>query len=381
MSAHVLILTSDFGEGHQQVAEAIHQVLSADNPAVSSRIVNVMECLHPRLHPLSRTMFFQAVKKWPSLYGFLYRKTYGPTFSAHFLNELTHFGVKRLEHLILAEQPDVVVSTYPFASCAMSHLRKQRLPHIPLVTMITDHTAHRSWIHPHTDRYIVGSSRVQEGLRASGVAREKIHITGIPVRPAFSAPYSKAHLRTQHGLHPTTPTVLILGGGFGLFGDDLFDVAFLDSLPKPLQVLIICGHNEKLKELLTRRLDTHRKWVKVLGFVDNMQEWMAMSDLVLTKPGGVTTAEAMALEIPMLLYKPIPGQEEDNLCYLVESGVAEAATSHRMLKEKLHQLLANDHARLQMAEAAAREGHKNSARDAAQLVEDFLSCVPLSLSH
>ncbi|KEO81141.1 MGDG synthase family glycosyltransferase [Tumebacillus flagellatus] len=379
MSARVLILTSDFGEGHQQVAEAMQRVLAEHYPGLHARVVNVMECLHPRLHPISRTVFLQALKKLPSLYGFLYRKTYGPTISSHFLNELTNFGLKRLEHLLQAEQPDVVVSTFPFASAAMSHLRKQHVTDVPLVTIITDHTVHHSWIHPGTDLYLVGSKRVQDGLVASGVPHECIEVTGIPVRPAFGKNYSKHHLRMVHGLRPTTPVVLILGGGFGLFGEDLFDEALLDTLPTPVQLVIVCGHNEKARAQIERVLGGHRERVKVLGFVDNMQEWMAMADLVLTKPGGVTTSEAMALEIPMLLYKPIPGQEEDNLRYLVGSGVALAAASKARLLENLRLLLQDDALRLQMKHAAAREGHKDSAREAARLLERFFAPVPVSL--
>ncbi|MBL0388983.1 glycosyltransferase [Tumebacillus sp. ITR2] len=377
MTTSVLILTSDFGEGHQQVAEAIHQVLEADHPDLVCRVVNVMECLHPRLHLIGRTVFLQAVKKLPSLYGFLYRKTYGPTLSSHFLSELTNFGLKRLEHLLQEEQPCLVVSTFPFASAAMSHLRKQLVTQVPLVTLITDHTFHQAWIHPETDLYLVGSERVLEGLVQCGIPASAIQVTGIPLRPAFEKNYSKHHLRMLHGLSPTTPTVLILGGGFGLFGEEIFDPALLESLPAPVQLVIICGHNEKAKAHVERAFAHRRDHVKVLGFVDNMHEWMAMADLVLTKPGGVTTAEAMALQLPMLLYKPIPGQEEDNLRYLVESGVALAATSKAMLWEKLHTLLSNDAELARMKTCAKREGRKHSARDATALLEPYFARMPL----
>lgn len=364
----VLILTSDFGEGHQQVAEAIHQVLAAQQEPVECRIVNVVEQLHPRLHSISRTMFLHAVQKMPGLYGYLYRKTYEAKASSHIMSELTSFGLKRLEHLLLEEQPDLVVSTFPFASGAMSLLRKHRVTAVPLITIITDHTIHQAWIHPATDLYLVGSQGVKDGLIKNGVPAPLIQVTGIPLRLAFESKVSKHALRLQHGLRPRTPTVLILGGGCGLFGEDLLDPAMLDAMPGPLQAVVICGHNEKARAHVQRSLQDCRHEVAVKGFVDNMQDWMAMADLILTKPGGVTTAEAMALETPMLLYKPIPGQEEDNLRYLTSTGVAQSAHSGEMLMEKLRALLLDESALLEMKRCARREGRKHASRDAAELI-------------
>lgn len=360
----VLLLSSDFGEGHQQVAEAIKTVLGAHHPNITCRIVNIVAHLHPRLHPISRSVFLHAVKKIPSLYGYLYRKTYGGTISSHFLSELSSFGLKRLETLLQEEQPSVVVSTFPFASGAMAILRKQGATHVPLVTVITDQTVHHSWVHAPTDLYLVGSEPVKQGLIKRGVPASAIQVTGIPLRPAFANTYSKHHLRMVHHLSPTMPTVLILGGGFGLFGEEMFDRDLLEKLPFRLQLVVICGHNKKARALVERELKGSRHHVQIKGFVDNMQEWMAMSDLILTKPGGVTTAEAMALEVPMLLYKPIPGQEEENLRFLVASGVAEYASSGDQLLKKMCLLLQAHSQLTQMQRCARQVGHKNSTQRA-----------------
>ncbi|MGB8954655.1 MAG: glycosyltransferase [Tumebacillaceae bacterium] len=378
-SRRILILSSDFGEGHQQVAEAIRQVMAAHYGDVECQVVNIVEHLHPRLHLISRAMFLRAVQKMPTFYGYLYRKTYHAKASSKIMNELTSIGLKRLERLLQELQPDIVVSTFPFSSGAVSLLRKQGVTNVPLVTIITDHTIHQAWIHPETDLYLVGSEGVKEGLVKSGVSKERIEVTGIPLRIAFDTQLSKNDLRRRYGLSTDTPTLIISGGGYGMFGEDLLNRNLFDSLPFPIQLIILCGHNEKLRADFERELQGSRHRVMVKGYVDNMQEWMAMSDLIITKPGGVTTAEAMTLEIPMLLYKPIPGQEEDNLRYLTRAGVAQAATSREMLMEKLRVLLQEDTCLLlEMQRCARQEGRKHASHDAAQLI---LQCVNQPLEH
>ena len=372
-SRRILILSSDFGEGHQQVAEAVRQVLAAHYGDVECQIVNIVEHLHPRLHLFSRTMFLQAVQKMPTLYGYLYRKTYNAKASSYIMNELTSIGLKRLERLLHELQPDIVVSTFPFSSGAVSLLRKQGVTNVPLVTIITDHTIHQAWIHPETDLYLVGSEGVKEGLIKSGVPTERVQVTGLPLRIAFDAQLSKYDLRMRYGLSPNIPTLTILGGGYGMFGEDLLNRTLFDNLDFPFQLIVLCGHNEKLRADLERELQGSRHRVIIKGYVNNMQEWMAMSDLIITKPGGVTTAEAMALEIPMLLYKPIPGQEEDNLRYLTHAGVAEAATSREMLMMKLCTLLQEDENLLQMQRCARREGRKLASHDAARLILEIVN--------
>jgi processive 1,2-diacylglycerol beta-glucosyltransferase len=364
----VLFLTSDYGEGHNQVAEALKQVLQRQHPEVEYQIVNVIERLHPRLHPIGRSMFLEGVKRVPALYGYLYKKTYSPNVSTQFLNELSKFGLKKLQRLLEEEKPQVVVSTFPFAAGAMSMLRERGMTDVPTVTVITDQTVHQAWVHANTDFYIVGSELVQKGLLQCGILPEHIAVTGIPIRPAFETTYPKYLLRARHQLNPDVPTVLLMGGGFGMFEGGMLSRKQLDRLPAHTQIVVICGHNEKAKTTLERELQSLRHHIVVKGFVDDIHEWMSLADLIITKPGGVSTSEAMALEVPMLLYKAIPGQEEENLRFLVDAGVAQHVATEQQLMKQVALLLQNAALLSDMKTCAQKMGRKQAAQDAVQAI-------------
>jgi processive 1,2-diacylglycerol beta-glucosyltransferase len=364
----VLLLSSDYGEGHQQVAEAIKQAIHTQHPRVYPQIVNVIARLHPRLHPVGRSLFLQTVKRAPTVYGYLYRKTYQSNVSSQMLSRLSQMGLKRLQKLLDEEEPSVVVSTHPFAAGAISALRERGVTRVPTVTVITDHTVHQAWIHPHTDFYIVGSQPVKEGLNQNGVQPERILVTGIPLREAFEQSYEKEILCKLYQLNPKVPIVLIMGGGLGIFGEGMLDLEEFDHFPQVLQIIIVCGHNENLRTFLEETMRSSRHKILIKGYVNQIHELMALSDIIITKPGGVTTSEAMALEVPMLLYKPIPGQEEDNLQFLIRAGVARVVEPNQKMIDAVSDLLQEPETLAKMKECAKREGRKRAAKDAAAAI-------------
>lgn len=360
----MLILSGDYGDGHLQAAYAIQATTRMSQPDLKTVLIDFMEWNHPYIHPISRYIYVRGIQKFPSVYGYFFQKTRG-NHSSRFLKTFNFFGMKRMVKLLREVQPAVVVSTFPFAAAAMSMLKAYGLTDVPTVTIITDHTDHSYWIHPHTDRYIVGSDFVRQGLRRAGIRDSQIAVTGIPIRPEFSQSYSKDLLKVKHGLRPDLPTILLIGGGQGIFGDGLFS---LDEFPETLQLIVVCGHNEKLLQKLSEHANRSKHRFLLTGYINYIHELMIVSDLIITKPGGLTTSEAIALELPMLFYKPLPGQEQDNARFLLQSGVAMQANDAVELHEILAQVLQHPELLWEMRQKARQFATKWAAFDALEVI-------------
>jgi processive 1,2-diacylglycerol beta-glucosyltransferase len=337
----ILILTGNYGDGHIQVANAIQDVTRMQYPEFEPVVYDLMEWTHPYINNFSRFVYLNGVKTFPQVYGYFYQKTRKSNPFSKMMKMVFSSGVGRMIKLIKEVQPTVVVSTFPLAAAVMSKLKSYGLTNIPTITIITDHTDHSSWIYPYTDQYIVGSSAVRDSLMGLGVDKDQIADTGIPIRPQFSRSYQRKEIAQKHGLDPEMPTVLVMGGGCGLIGDGYSTIQALDAINQPLQLVIVCGHNEKLRMQLSEQLQNSKHRIHLTGYINYVHELMAASDVMITKPGGVTTFEAIAMELPMLLYKPIPGQEQDNARFLIKTGVAMQAETTADLSAKLSEMVSN----------------------------------------
>ncbi|MDN4080321.1 glycosyltransferase [Paenibacillus polymyxa] len=357
----ILILTGNYGNGHNQVAQALQDAVQIRFPHMEPVVIDFMEWIHPYVNHWSRLLYLQAVKTFPQVYGYLYQKTRKPNALSHIVKIVFSTGIGRMMKLIGKVQPTIVISTFPLAAGVMSKLKSYGLIDIPTVTTITDHTDHSSWIYPYTDQYIVGSKIVRDSLIQLGVEEMQISDTGIPIRPQFSQSMERVKTAKKHGLDPYMPTVLVMGGGCGMIGDGSSTIQEFDQLPQPVQFIIVCGHNEKLRMELSEKLKGSKHRIHLTGYIHYVHELMAVSDIMITKPGGVTTFEAIAMELPMLLCKPIPGQEQDNADFLVRSGVAIHAETSRDLTKRLSKLL-NDAKLLQEMKTNTKRFHpKESA--------------------
>ncbi|MDR6881151.1 MGDG synthase family glycosyltransferase [Bacillus sp. 3255] len=339
----LLILTGSLGDGHNKAAQAILEATRFHRPDADVKVVDFLEWTHPYLHGVGKYCYMQWVKSLPSLYGFLYRKTREDNTISHLFKKMKSFSTDRMLELLHEEEPTEVVCTFPGAAAAMSYLKCNGWTTVPTVTVMTDYTDHSYWVHPGTDRYLVGAEHVKKALLRYRVPEQRIVVTGIPLRMPFTREYDRMALRDKHGLHREMPTVLVMGGGHGLIGKQFKSVLQSEELTAPVQFIFVCGRNEKLRLHLEEELGSMkmRHHVKITGFVDYVHELMALSDLIITKPGGLTISEAMALELPMMLYKPIPGQEQENAAYLVGLGAAIQAKNAEELKNQLLEVIAN----------------------------------------
>lgn len=355
----IIILTGSLGEGHNQAAKALLESARRQYPHLRVKIVDYMELTHPRLHVAGQFFFVQWMKHFPSIYGYLFQKTREENTLIHMLKRFSTLRLERLSAMLESEKPAIVVSTFPPAAAGISLLKAMGYTHVPTATVITDHTDHSYWIHSHTDYYMVGSDVVQVALERKGVPSEKISVTGIPVNPLYSQPVDKERLRDDYGLKPSERVVLIMGGGEGMIDKEVIELLKSNAYPQEVQFMVVCGRNMKLYQSLLDEF-AERPQIHVMGYVERMHELMAMADLVVTKPGGLTISESLTMELPMLLVKPLPGQEQDNADYLVGIGVARQV----MAGELQHQFmtLMTDPSLLQeMKRKASIIPHKDSA--------------------
>ncbi|CAM3767311.1 MGDG synthase family glycosyltransferase [Alicyclobacillus pomorum] len=368
----LLILSASYGEGHQQAAVAIRDALKNMSPHTEVKIIDYMRSVHPMLDSVMKYCYLNSVRFAPALYGWFYKGTSQIPPSSIIQRQLNSLGIDEMEETLREYQPDVVLATFPTPAGVVSYLKQQGKVDVPLATVITDHAIHSQWIHPFTDAYFVGSEHVRKGMLARGIPSDAIHVTGIPVRPAFLQSFDREALCKKYGLRPEIPTVLVMGGGYGVMGDVNQICEELFQYPYPVQVIVVAGKNKRMKMQLDEAVKTATRPAWVYGFVSEVYELMAVADLMLTKAGGLTISEALAVQLPMLLYRPIPGQEVQNAKFLVRSGVAVLARNRKQVSEHLYDLLVkNPEKRASMKAKALKVRKVNSAEDIAEILMDL----------
>ena len=258
-------------------------------------------------------MIFNAYRKTvtnrPKLFSMLYRSQYNKS-----LNRVAQLALHRIfyaQTLNVIEQlhPDIVISTHPFPGNVVSRLKRSGVE-VPLCTVITDYDAHGTWISPETNMYLVSTPEVKNKLLLKGVPQERIQVTGIPVHPSFLTRHDRNAVLRKYGLK-NMPTVLVMGGGWGIGPKDICE--HLASWREQIQLIFCLGNNEKAIAKMSAEPLYRHEHIRLLGFTNEVDKLMDVSDLLVTKPGGMTCTEALAKGLPMLFTDALPGQEEKNV--------------------------------------------------------------------
>ena len=250
-------------------------------------------------------------------------------------NNLIH--CQGLEQFILDEKPDIIITTHWLPNEVVSHLKKRHPFKALLVTCITDYYPHAFWRDSGVDLYFAPHADLTVRLKQLGILENKIKVTGLPIDKVFGVRIEKVIIRAKLGLAKEKPTVLIASGGFGI-GPVAELVAEVNKIERSLQILVICGNNSKLQDRLYEVAKRSHHQIKIFGFVNNMHELMDASDLMISKPGGLTTTEAMAKALPLIILDPIPGQETYNSEFLIkhQAGIEAKNPAHaRLIIEQL----------------------------------------------
>ncbi len=346
------------GSGHTRAANAVRDALLDGRFAARAVVADFLDDGDAASRFVKDT-YLKMLEVFPAAYDQLYRWSQGPLPGAG-LSDLTALVMRRKLLAMVAEhRPDIAVFTHPFPCCAAASLRRGRRMSLPLAAVLTDFAVHRLWVHREVDMYFVASQEMKAALTALGIPAERVHATGIPIVAGFAG----QNRRRSDG----QPSVLIMGGGLGL-GAVEEALAALAAAGRRLDITVAAGGNDALRQRLaaTAAASPHR--ITVVGFTDRIHELMAAASLLITKPGALTCSEALAVGIPLLLYSPLPGQEEDNAAYLVRRGAAVRAADAASLGRIAARLLAQP-ARLEELRArAAAVGRPHAAADAAAVI-------------
>ena len=332
----VLLLTASYGSGHNAAARCLAQAFEREGCAVTV-VDHFRELVSPLFERASRALYHAILLRAPVLWGIGYALGDWMASDSPFALGVTRLGARRLAPLLDSLRPDAVVTVHATPATAMSALVAEGRRTPPHTSVVTDFVAHSQWIARHIDCYCVAADEVKHEFIARGIPAQQIVVTGMPVRAEFAEPVDPAAVRAALGLGDRAPVVLAMAGSQGSFGR-LPDVArALDALEWPLQGLLVAGHDKGLRRRLERLTDGTR--VRTLGYVDDVSRLMAAADLLVTKAGGLTLAEAMAAGLPVLAYGSLPGQEQRNEHFAARAGIALVARSYLELVHLLDRAL------------------------------------------
>lgn len=369
-ASRILVLSVSAGAGHLRAADALCQTAATPEFALQACHLDVMQCVSAGFRKIYTDFYVKLVNKAPRLWGWLYQASHEAT-SDSSLQRLRQ-AVERLNTRPLLQKiaqfaPDIIICTHFLPAAILAHVLQRGQMQTPVWVQVTDFDLHRLWIQPQMRGYFAANEEVAWRMRHSGISSHSVFVTGIPVLPAFASARPAWAFLEQHGLSQGRPTLMLMGGGAGLGALDAVAERLL-NVPLDLQLLVLAGHNAELLTALQQLAGQHRGRMLPLGYTEDVAPLMACADLLISKPGGLTSSECLALGKPMLIHSPIPGQEERNADYLLEQGVAMKASDATALEYRVQLLLREPERLWQMSSRALALGRPQAARQVLRIV-------------
>lgn len=386
MSKKVLIMSASTGGGHNRAAKAMKDEIEKkciDGEHITCEIIDSLKLINTTMDKIISSGYEKSAKYTPKAWGGVYKMSDANIVSKHEYkgNLFNTLLASKLKKLLKERKPDLIIGTHPFPMIALSTLKK-KYPYRnafnsffvpPLISVLTDYTAHSTYIQDEIDYYIAGDEYVKEVLISEGVDGDKIKPYGIPVEKSFLEHREKSVVLEELGLAPDKFTVLLMGGSFGA-GNIKDTLKELLEIDRDFQIIVITGRNETLKEKLEKSLEKHDidKNISILGFTQDMNDILSSVDIIVSKPGGLTTTECLLKELPMIIPYYIPGQEEENMDFLSNCGAA-LRTSKKFTISVLLKVLINNPTRMELLKNNIKSIKKqNTAEDIANLVSNIL---------
>ena len=318
----VLILYASYGGGHQKAAEALKEYYEKYHPDYELMYLDAMKYTSPDLNDFILKFYVQLSTNTPKAWGRLYDLSDQYTSLTDFTTLLSKAVARKFLKLVADFNPDIVICTHPFAIDMLGMLKKRKKINPKIGLILTDYAPHQIWIsNPNIiDAYFVATDIMEEELRKASIDEDKIFVTGIPTLEAFHQKHNREKILEEFDLNDNTFTILFFPGGeYGLAKNSS---TFEDILRLPnVQVITIAGKNEKLKKSFEKIAKNYSKKVVVLGYTNKVPDILDLADLVITKPGGLTTTESIVSITPIVITAPIPGQEEHNSNYILNNGL------------------------------------------------------------
>lgn len=369
----VIIFYASYGGGHLSAARSIKENMEANYEDIDVKLIDCMEYVNKTVNKITTKAYSEMAKKAPKTWGRVYWKSQkGPL--AQISTTSNKILSIKLYKLLKDFEPNLIVSTHPFGSQMCAYLKKHGKLTAKIATVMTDYAPHDQWLvfNKYVDYYFVSHDGMKKELHEKGIPNEKIFATGIPLSNKFLLKYDKPTILKSFCLSPDKKTVLFFGGGeFGLGKTQTFKIfkSFVEC-PENIQIVAISGKNQKMKEAFENLVESLNKTdsVKILEYTNQVPELMSISDLVVTKPGGLTTTESLASGLPIVVINPIPGQEEENASYLEKNKVAIWLKKDDNVEVILKDLFSNPEKMQEMKIRARLLAKKNSTKDICKIL-------------
>jgi len=352
--------------GHHSATIAIEKAVKTLAPETQIMNINAFRYTNPISEKVVNQIYTTVIKRTPKLWDMIYDNPAVKKRIDKIKNAVHKMNTPKLNKLFQKFMPDIVICTQAFPCGMVADYKKTCNSNIKLIAVLTDYIPHAYWVYDTVDLYITPSEEVSQRLITKGVPAQKIRSLGIPFDPKFNAPIDKTKIHSKLGLNPDLKTVLIMGGGQGL-GPIKTIVKALEKAQCDFQEVIVTGTNKKLYKSLKNRLKKSKRTIRLLKYVDYINELMAIANVIVTKPGGITTSEALSKKLPMLILRPIPGQEESNTVYLTQKKAAIRITKPKEITHLIEDLFTNTHKLKAMAEAAGQLSKPHASMDIAKL--------------
>lgn len=377
----VMVLSASVGSGHVRAADALVSALrersDVDPDIFSDDSLDHTNILHKQFYS---ALYKRLSEVTPEFLGWWYETSDDPwvTDRVRLLIDLPQ--AMPLVNLIKEWKPDKVICTHFMPAGVLAHYLRRGQIKTELSIVVTDFHFHAMWIARAFHQYFVSQEEDRIHMEALGLPADRVRVTGIPIDPVFAAPIDKEAIRKRFGLSADVPMLLVAGGTLGL-SPAAAVVRRLIKLDLPFQAVVVCGRNEEMRKEIATLTANHNARFRVLGYTTEMRDLMGVATLLLSKPGGLTTAEALACGLPMVILDPIGGQEERNSDMLLENGAAVKCGEVTVLAHKLTALLSDPARIARMADAARSLGKPNAAREIAAHVIESVHTEPKTISR
>lgn len=365
--ARIILMYISEVSGHHNATLAVEKAIKILSPSAEILNINAFNYTNPISEKIINRLYMGVIKMTPRIWDYLYDNPRVVKRIERLKNTVHKFNSPKLKNLIDRFRPDAIACSQAFPCGMVADFKKTYGSSIPLVAILTDYVPHSYWIYDSIDTYVVPSEEVAGRLRQKGVPPEKIKALGIPFDPKFNKPVSRPAVLKQLGFKEGIPTILIMGGGQGL-GPIKTLVRSLEGVKKEIQEIVVTGTNRKLYRSLKRKIKKYRKRIALFGYADNVNELMSVSDMIITKPGGVTTVEALSNRLPMIIVRPIPGQETNNAEFLISKGAALKVDSASGAGALIESLLSDPQRLKDLRDAAGRIAKPHASLDIARLL-------------
>lgn len=363
----VLLMYITKVSGHRQATVAIQQALRQLDPQIEAPAINGFGYTYPILEKIINKAYMSVIKRTPKVWDYLYDNPKIVKNSQSIQNFLHKTSHEKIEKLIRRHRPQAIVCTQAFPCGMVADYKISHNLDILLIGVLTDFSPHSYWINKGVDYYVVPSEEVKERLVVKGVAPERVRVYGIPLRPRFNDPVDRVAIAENMGLDPNVPTILVMGGGQGL-GPIKKIVKSLGKMNIFVQIIVLSGVNKKIVKSLRRYAATSDKKILVFEFVNNVEELMELANLIITKPGGMTTAESLTKGLPMVVINPIPGQEMRNTDFLIQQGIGIRVYDVDDIGGEVEVLLRSPERLAAMRKAALAHAKPHASLDIARLI-------------